>query len=80
MVKLAERMAERAAFRADMKDQLVRSGQFSNQKLNELMRERFGDTFLTKEERKALEDFKNGKFQPIQQDPQESGWRIERIK
>jgi hypothetical protein len=81
MVKLAERMAERAAFRADMKDELVRSGQFSNQKLNALMKERFGETFLTKEERKALEDFKNGKPQPIQQDPQESGggWRIERI-
>jgi hypothetical protein len=53
--RVLERVAERQAIAADIKDQMVRSGKYSVKKFNDAVRAEFGDGLLTPDEKKLME-------------------------
>ncbi len=62
--RVLERVAERQAIAADIKDQMVRSGKYSVKKFNDAVRAEFGDGLLTPEEKKLMERLQGGKQKP----------------
>lgn len=61
VANVLERVAERQAIAADIKDEMVRAGRYSVSEYNRRLKQEFGDGLFTPEERKALEAMKAGK-------------------
>ena len=62
--RVLERVADRQAIAADIKDEMVRSGTYSVKKFNDAVRAQFGDGLLNPEEKKLMERLQGGKQKP----------------
>ncbi len=75
IARVAERMAERAAFGADLKDELAAQGRYSLKAYTEGMKAKFGDKFLSNDE---LAIINGGAVKPTPKSG--SSWQIEKVE
>ena len=62
--RVLERVADRQAIAADIKDEMVRAGKYSVKRFNDEVRARFGDGLLDPEEKKLVARMQGGKQKP----------------